>query len=182
MSCDVMSTASPRDSVGFRRVLLLDLRLSSTKIFTARFVAKLYSRAGRSFPAHRRCSRRRSGVGTKFDHHLHPCRYRLCSAAPLYNTTCSILRISTRVRINAISRPLIITRTGFRRSRCNRRVERSSASYPDLRSNRNNLESEFWVLEIRSGIIALAMVANVMPLPPYPRANCAPGKSLWGPI
>jgi hypothetical protein len=50
--------------------------------------------------------------------------------------------------------------------------------YPDLRPNRNNLASEFLVCEIRSGIIALAMVAKVMPLPPYPRANCAPGKSL----
>jgi len=50
--------------------------------------------------------------------------------------------------------------------------------YPDLRSNRNNFASEFLVCEIRSGIIALAMVAKVMPLPLYPRANCAPGKSL----
>src|SRR6202522_505991 len=63
-----------------------------------------------------------------------------------------------------------------------RPVEDSSASYLDLRSKRNNLESEFLFPEIRSGIIALAMVAKVIPLPPYPSANCAPGKSLWGPM
>src|ERR1017187_769308 len=69
-------------------------------------------------------------------------------------------------------------RTGFRCSRSTEESEHSSASYPDWRSNRNNLESELWVPEIRSGISALAMVANVMPLPPYPKANCAPGKPL----